>query len=108
MLSAVTGVNTLPPDDWKCDGTGQSPNNFRADPHPRAYPKLIRDFVKSHRLVTLGLLATVSAHIGYSVWGRAAQPGEAHLALGIGVMAGYAGVLTGAVRAFILERRRGK
>lgn len=74
----------------------------------RAYARLLRDFAKDHRLIALGLLATVSAHIGYAAWGRAGQPGDAHLALGILVMVGYACVLAGGVRAFIRERRRGR
>ena len=66
----------------------------------RAYAGLLRDFAKDHRIITLGLLVTVCAHIGYAVWGRADQPGDAHLALGILVMVGYAGVLAGGLRAF--------
>ncbi len=71
----------------------------------RAYAGLLRDFVRDRGLITLGLLTTVSAHIGYAVWGKLDQPGDAHLILGILIMVGYAGVLAGGVRAFIRERK---
>lgn len=71
----------------------------------RAYAGLLRDFLRDHRLITMGLFVTVCAHIGYAVRGRADQPGDAHLILGILVMVGYAAVLAGAVRAFIRERK---
>ena len=81
------------------------PNHLLPTRLVRAYAGLLRCFAKDHHLITLGLLVTVCAHIGYAVWGRVDQPGDAHLALGIPVMAGYAGVLVGAARVFIRERK---
>ena len=72
----------------------------------RAYLGLLRDFARDHRLITAGLIATVAAHAAYEVWNRATQPGEAPLALGIVVIAGYAGVILGAIAAFVQERRK--
>ena len=72
----------------------------------RAYLGLVRDFARDHRFITVGLPATVAAHVAYEVWNRSVQPGEAPLALGIVVIAGYAGVLTGAIVALVKERRK--
>ena len=72
----------------------------------RAYLKLLRDFARDHRFITVGLLATVAAHAAYEIWNRQVQPGEASLALGITVIIGYAGVITGAIAAFAKERRK--
>ena len=72
----------------------------------RAYLGLTRDFARDHRFITVGLLATVAVHAAYEIWNRAIQPGEAPLALGIVVIAGYAGVITGAIVAFVKERRK--
>ena len=72
----------------------------------RAYLGLTRDFARDHRLITLNLVATVAIHVVYEIWNRSIQPGEAPMALGILVIAGYAGLLTGAVHAFVQERRK--
>ena len=72
----------------------------------KAYLGLIRDFARDHRFITVGLLATLAVHAAYEVWNRPVQPGEAPLALGVVVIAGYAGVILGAIVAFVKERRR--
>lgn len=72
----------------------------------RAYLGLLRDFARDHRFITVGLLATVVAHAVYEAWNRAIEPGEASLALGIVVIAGYAGVIAGGTFAFVKERRK--
>ena len=72
----------------------------------KTYLKLLRDFAWDHRLLTVGLLATVAAHAVYEVWNRSVQPGDAPVALGIVVIIGYAGVITGAIVAFVKERRK--
>ena len=71
----------------------------------RAYLSLARDFARDHRFITIGLLATVAVHAVYETWNRAIELGEAPLALGA-VIAGYDGVLTGAIVAFVKERRK--
>lgn len=82
------------------------PNNPLPTRLARAYAGLLRDFVRDHRFIALGLLATVAAHAVYEIWNRAIEPGEAPLALGVVVIAGYAGVITGAIVAFVKERRK--
>ena len=69
----------------------------------RTYLRLVKGFARDHRLITLGLIATVAAHVAYELWN---QPGEAPVALGMAVIVGYAGVLSGAVRAFVQQRRK--
>ena len=95
LLRAPTGEETMKPD---------------RTPRPvviaRAYLGLTRDFARDHRSIAVGLLATVAAHVAYELWNRQVQPGEAPLALGIAVIAGYAGVITGAIAAFVKERRK--
>ncbi|MYC37048.1 MAG: hypothetical protein F4X66_09075 [Chloroflexi bacterium] len=70
----------------------------------RAYLGLVRDFARDHRFITVGLIVTVDAHAVYEIWNRATQPGEAPLVLGIVVIIGYAGVITGAIAAFVIEQ----
>lgn len=72
----------------------------------RAYLGLVKDFARDHRLITVGLLATVAAHAIYEIWNRQVEPGVAPIALGIAVIVGYAGALVGAARVFVQERRK--
>ena len=74
----------------------------------KAYLRLVRDFAQDHPFITLVLLATVTAHIAYVVWGQLTHPKEAPLVLGILVVAGYSGLLIGAVHAFVQGRRKGR
>lgn len=69
-----------------------------------AYADLGRWFALTHRFITTGIVATVSAHAVYEVWSHVAHSGEAPLILGIVVVAGYMISFTGLIRAWNRER----
>ena len=68
-----------------------------------AYATLGQWFALTHRLITAGIVGTVSAHVVYEVWSHMVQPAEAPLALGIAVVIGYVFAFIGLVRALIQE-----